>query len=354
MKILFLADALSYHTQRWVNYFVGKGHLCFLATLERGIKTKAAEYLIPSPHLPNFLKYPLTLPPVKNLVKQIEPDLINAHFIPSYGLLGARLKFHPLAISTWGSDVLISPGKSWLHRKRAEYVLKKADLVTTDAHFTATVIHQLGVERDKIIQSPMGVEGSLLNPVNREKKSYWTVLSNRKLEPLYDVETFIRAIPVVLSRTKKEIRFIVLGSGSQGERLINLAHRLKIEDHIEFKGVVSRQMLEQTYRDSDIYISTSKSDSTSVSLLEAMSLGLIPIVTDIPGNREWIKDLDNGFLFPVSDYANLSQKILSVLDKSPDWQILREKNQAIIGTKAVWENNMKEIEISFLRLIGKT
>jgi glycosyltransferase involved in cell wall biosynthesis len=353
MKILFLADASSYHTQRWVNYFVEKGHLCSLVTLDRGFKTKASEYLIPSLHLPNFLKYPLALPRVRNLVRLIQPDLINAHFIPSYGFIGARLRFHPLTISTWGSDVLISPSKSWLHRKRAEYVLKKADLVTTDAHFTAVVIQQLGVERDKITQSPMGVEGSLLNPVNREKKSYWTIMSNRKLEPLYDVRTFIRAIPRVLSQTEKAVKFIVLGSGSQKGKLINLARRLKIENHIEFKGVVSREILEQTYRDSDIYISTSKSDSTSVSLLEAMSLGLIPIVTDIPGNREWIKDLDNGYLFPVSDFANLAQKILLVLDKSSQWPTLRDKNRAIISARAVWENNMKEIEMSFLRLIGK-
>jgi glycosyltransferase involved in cell wall biosynthesis len=353
MKILFLADALSYHTQRWVNYFVGKGHLCFLVTLDRGLKTGATEYLIPSPSLPNFIRYPLALPRVRNLVKQIQPDLINAHFIPSYGLHGAKLKFHPLVISTWGSDVLISPGKSYLHRKRAEYILNKADLVTADAHFTAETIHHLGVERDKIIQSPMGVDSSLLNPVIKEKKSYWTIMSNRKLESLYDVTTFIRAIPLVLSQTGREIRFIVLGNGSQRERLMSLAHQLNIENKVDFRGVISREMLLRIYRESDIYVSTSKSDSTSVSLLEAMNFGSIPVVTDIPGNREWIEDGNNGFLFPTSDYKTLTERIIHLIDGSADYAGIREKNHSIIQKRAVWENNMQVIEESFLKLVNR-
>jgi glycosyltransferase involved in cell wall biosynthesis len=353
MKILFLSDALSYHTQRWVNYFVGKGHLCFLATLDRGLKTKATEYLIPSPKLPNFMRYPLALPRVRNLVKQIQPDLINAHYIPSYGLLGAKLKFHPLVISTWGSDVLISPSKSWLHRKRTMYVLEKADLVTTDAHFTSEAIYRLGVEREKVIQSPMGVERNLLSPQKREEKQYWVIMSNRKLEPLYDVVTFIKAIPLVLNRTEREIKFLVLGNGSQKGDVMNLARRLQIENRIEFKGVVSREMLMRTYEESDIYVSTSKSDSTSVSLLEAMSFGSIPVVTDIPGNREWIEDGVNGFIFPISDYKTLSERIVHLIDGSADYTGIREKNRSIIQKRAVWENNMQVIEESFCRLVNR-
>lgn len=40
----------------------------------------------------------------------------------------------------------------------------------------------------------------------------------------------------------------------------------------------------------DVFISIPSSDSTSVSLLEAMCCGLFPIVSDLPANREWIHD----------------------------------------------------------------
>ena len=353
MRILFLADAKSYHTQRWVDYFVGCGYQCYLITLDRGLETKAEEFIIPSLVLPNFLKYPLSLHRVKEVISRIKPDLINAHYIPSYGFIGARLKFHPLVVSTWGSDVLISPHKSWLHKQRTKYVLKKADLVTTDARFTGEAILKLGVDIGKVVVSPMGVERNLFGPVVRAEKPYLTILSNRKLESLYDVPTLLKAIPLTTKEAKRRVKFVILGEGSRKKDLVILAKELGIEDSLEFKGTVSREMLIQYYRDADIYVSTSRSDSTSVSLLEAMSFGLIPVVTDIPGNKEWIDHQKNGFLFPRSDHESLARQIVYIINEFNGWSFFRVKNQSIIHQRGTWEDNMKVIEAKFRQLIDK-
>jgi glycosyltransferase involved in cell wall biosynthesis len=350
MKILFLSDAGSYHTQRWVNYFVEQQYRCFLISLEKGFPTKAEEFLIPAKPLPNFLRYPLSLPRIKRLVKGIDPDLVNAHFVPNYGLIGALLGARPLVISTWGSDVLISPGKSWLHKLRAEYVLKRADLVTTDASVSARAVWQLGVPKEKVITYPMGVKRNLTGRQDKKEKPYLLVTSNRKLEPIYDLATLVRAIPLVIQQTRRDARFVIIGDGSQRNHLLNLAVKLKVESHLEFKGIVPPEELMEYYRDSDIYVSTSLSDSTSVSLLEAMNFGLIPIVTDIPGNKEWIEDGKNGFLFPQSDHKALAERIVLAISEPARWPDFRERNQAIIKGRAIWEDNMKAIEAEFLRI----
>ena len=126
MKFLFLSDASSFHTKRWVNYFVDKGNECYLASLERGQGTKATEIFISPKTEVSFLKYIFALSEIKNLIQNINPDLVNAHFVPNYGLLGALSKRKPLVVSTWGSDILISPKKSPFHRLRAKYVLRFA------------------------------------------------------------------------------------------------------------------------------------------------------------------------------------------------------------------------------------
>jgi glycosyltransferase involved in cell wall biosynthesis len=352
MRILFLSDARTYHTHRWVNYFADRGHSCFLVTLDRGFETKAEEFFFPSKILPNYLKYPLAALRIKGLLGKIKPDLVNAHFVPSYGLTGALLKFHPLVVSTWGSDVLISPTKSWLHKKRARYVLGKADLVTADAQVSAQAIYRLGVEKNRVAVSPMGIEKALLGQSQKGEKKQVLVLSNRKLEPLYDVVTLIKAIPLVIRQIQREIRFIILGEGSQKNRLLNLAIKLKVETHLEFRGIVSREQLLNTYRDSDIFVSPSLSDSSSVSLLEAMSFGLIPLVTDIPGNREWIQDDKNGYLFPKSNPEILAQKMVYAIDHSDRWSDFRRENHGIIESRAIWEDNMKSIENRFKQLVS--
>ncbi len=323
-----------------------------MITLDKGFDTKAEEFFIQTKSLPNFLKYLLSMPRIKRIVGKIKPDLVNAHFVPNYGLIGALLKTHPLVISTWGSDVLISPQKSWLHKKRAEYILRKADLVTTDAIVSAQAVYQLGVERGKVLVSPMGVEKRLLSRQKKEKKSTLLILSNRRLEPLYDVATLLKAIPLVIKQAQKEVRFVILGQGSQKNKLIRLAKELKVESYVELKGIVSKRTLLKYYQDSDIYISTALSDSTSVSLLEAMNFGLIPIVTDIPGNREWIGDRKNGFLFPASNYKILAEKITYVINEFIHWADFRKRNASIIRSKAVWEDNMKVIEDRFFQLVN--
>ena len=345
-----MADAKTYHTQRWVNYFVGAGHRCFLITLDRGFPTQAEEFTIGARILPNFLRYPLSTIRTKSLLELIKPDLVNAHFVPSYGLVGALSKFHPLVVSTWGSDVLISPARSWLHKRRAQYVLRRADLVTADANVTAQAACDLGVDADRMVVSPLGIERALLGRSGKEEKSRMLILSNRRLEPLYDVATLVKAIPQVMKRSKRELRFVILGEGSQKSRLLGLAIKLGVEAHLGFKGIVSRELLLELYRESDVYVSTSLSDSTSVSLLEAMNFGLIPTVTDIPGNREWIQDGNNGFLFPASNPEALAEKIIYAIEHSEVWSGFRGKNQEIIQNRAVWENNMKIIEDRFKRL----
>jgi glycosyltransferase involved in cell wall biosynthesis len=361
MKILFLSNAQSHHTKRWVDYFAGRGHKCFLISLEKGEQTKAEEFFINSKSFPSFLKYPLSVRKVKEIAKKIKPDLTNAHFVTNYGLMGALSGQRPLAVSTWGSDILISPQKSFLHKLRAKYVLNEADLITTDAKVLTRAILDLGIKGKKIIESPMGVDGNLISAYEKrwldssypQEKKKLTILSNRRLEHIYDVMTLIKAVPEVIKQVQKLVKFTIVGEGSEKSRLIQLTRNLKVEEYVEFKGELSGKDLMDCYKDSDIYISTSLSDSTSVSLLEAMALGLIPIVTDIPGNREWIEDKKNGFLFPISDHQSLAKKNIYAINEFTDWTFVREKNIFLIKKKAIWEDNMRVVEKEFLGLVGQ-
>jgi len=357
MRFLFLSNAKSFHTKKWVNYFVKKGYESYLISLEKSQGTKAFEIFISPKTKYPFIKYLLALPEIKNLIRKINPDLVNAHFIPNYGLLGALSKRKPLVVSVWGSDVLISPRKSFLHKLRTKYVLSRADLVTCDGINLVQELSKLGIENERIVYAPMGVEHKLLKERSAyggfEDKEEIILLSLRSLEPVYDLKTLIKAIALIIEKTHKKVKLWIIGEGSQKEELSRLSLNLGIEKKIEFKGYISREELEELFQKADIYISTSLSDSTSVSLLEAMASGLLPVVSDIPGNREWIKDGENGFLFPAKDFQALAQKIFWVMNNFKEIDKVREENQKIIGEKALWEENMKTIEGRFLKLLKR-
>jgi glycosyltransferase involved in cell wall biosynthesis len=354
MKLLFLSDASSFHTKRWVNYFVDKGYECYLASLEKSIGTKASETFISPKSKYPLLKYILALPEIKDFIRQTNPDLLNAHFIPNYGLLGALSKRRPFMISAWGSDILLSPKKSLFHRLRVKYVLSKADLVTCDGTNLSKELVELGVPEEKIILAPMGIEQRLLieRKNDFEKKEDIIILSTRGFEPIYDLKTLIQAVPLIIQKVNKKVKLWITGMGSQEQELKKLSSKLGIEKYVEFKGYVTREDLEELFQKADIYVSTSLSDSTSVSLLEAMASGLVLLVTDIPGNREWIEDGKNGFLFPSGNYHALAEKIIWILNDFKEIEKLRAENQKIIHEKALWEKNMAFVEKRFLELFN--
>ena len=96
--------------------------------------------------------------------------------------------------------------------------------------------------------------------------------------------------------------------------------------------------------EADIYVSTSLHDGTSVSLLEAMAAGVFPIVTDIPANREWITDGENGFLIPKDRETLLASRIIDAIHDKPLLEESQRKNRLAVEEKAFWPRNIRRIK----------
>jgi glycosyltransferase involved in cell wall biosynthesis len=354
MKIVFLGDARSIHFARWVRYFAERGHQ---------VHTWSAEP--PAEDLPNFLRleprfhwrpllYPSLASSVKKKLTEIGPDLVNAHFVPNYGFLAALAGRRPLVISTWGSDVLISPRKSFLHKWRAQWALSKAKLVTADARVSAVELLYLKVNKDNILVRPFGVPRMLFERGEAkvfEKKKELTIFSCRQLEKLYDVETLLLALKRL--KDKPNWRALILGTGSQRRALEKLGRKLGLQDRVSFLGQLPRADYERLMLSSDLYVSTALSDSTSVSLLEAMASKLACVVTEIPGNGEWIRVMENGLTF-VPKQPKMLAFLLEKLADDFDLRIaLANRAPEAVRQKGIWEENMAEVEAAFLKLVKK-
>lgn len=354
MKIIFLGDARSIHFARWVRYFAERGHQVHVWSAEP-----------PAEDLPNFLRleprfhwrpllYPSLASSVKKKLTEIGPDLVNAHFVPNYGFLAALAGRRPLAISTWGSDVLISPRKSFLHKWRAQWALSKAKLVTADARVSAVELLYLKVNKDNILVRPFGVPRMLFERGEAkvfEKKKELTIFSCRQLEKLYDVETLLLALERL--KNKPNWRALILGTGSQRRRLEKRSQELGLASRVSFFGKVPLADYQRLLLTSDIYVSTALSDSTSVSLLEAMASRLACVVTEIPGNSEWITVMENGLTFVPKHNEMLAFLLNKLLDDEELRLRLSEQAPERVGKKGIWDENMADVEEAFLKLAGQ-
>jgi glycosyltransferase involved in cell wall biosynthesis len=355
MKILFLGDGRSIHLQRWIGCFNQQGDETCLATLEQpGHRVAETFYIRPKSRL-NFVKYFLATGEIRKITEKIKPDLINAHFVPNYGLIGVRLGFKPVVVSVWGSDILVSAQKSLLHRRRASWVLKKADWLTSDSAYMTEEMIKLGADRQEISIFPMGPAQIFLN-IPRKKlkeKQELTVISTRRLEPVYNLQLLIMAIPIVISRIQQKMKFIIVGEGAQRKELEYLVASQNLSDIVKFTGGVSEEELVRLLATADIYISTSVSDSTSVSLLEAFACGLIPIVTDIPGNREWVENGVNGFLVPNDEPEALAQRIIEVCNDFTAKQNIVDYNRRLVEQRADFYSHLSVLRRKFTELTDR-
>lgn len=354
MKICYLANAGSIHTQRWAQHFERRGNHVTVISFQPGVIDKIRVVQLGPITSRRRLDMLLHLGRIRALVREIAPDILHAHYATSYGLCGALAGRHPLVITAWGSDVLITPEASWVYRQMVRFALSRADLVTSMAEHMTRHLEERGyAAADKIVTLPFGVDTAVFNPSQRIRPhgdEPALVVSTRRLDTGLEVDTFIRAIPKVLN-ARPDTRFLVVGDGPLRPQLEQLAADLGVATCTEFRGHISQCRMPVLLGGADVFVSTAPSDGNNVSLNEAMACGAFPVVTDIPANRAWIAHGQNGLNFPPRDADQLAAAIIEAL-RRPEWrQGVMARNWAIVCAKASWSHSMAEMERYYGQLL---
>lgn len=370
MKICYLGSLGSTHTERWMRYFAEAGHEVHLITSSKPSGDSIGNVTLHilkrfGPQM-RIISYLINLAPkviqFKRLIKNINPDIIHAHYIMDITLLGAISRFHPFVVTAWGSDVLIAPKESKISRWIAKYVLKRADLITCDAEHIREPLIELGAAPQRISIVHFGTDTREFNPGQRDKK-FWeklgifdspTIISLRRLEPIYDIESLITAAPLVLKEVP-QAKFVIGSKGSQEVKLRELAKSLGISDSVTFAGYIPDDELPRYMASADIYVSTSLSDAgLAASTAQAMACGVPVIITDFGDNRKWVEDGVNGFIIPLKSPEALASKIIYILQNKDVGRRFGQINRRIIEERNNWEKEMGKMGKLYEELIERT
>ncbi len=321
MRVALLGNAAALHTRRWARGLAAAGATVRVFSLEdpaadaawpaeQGIEASLDVVRLPAPAWPAALRYPAVRAAMARAVDGFAPDLVEAHFVPNYGLLGALVGRGPLVVHAWGSDLLRSPARSPLHAARARFVLSRADLVVVDAATLAAAARALGATEGQLVVAPWGADLErfpLGPPVDAPH-----VVSLRQLEPLYDVSTLIDALPQVRAAVPG-LSVTIAGDGPEAAALRAQAAARGVGGIVRFVGRLPHAELPALLARAAVSVSCARSDSTSIALLETMAAGVTPVVTDLPGNREWIDDRVHGRLVPAGDSVALAAALVETL-----------------------------------------
>ena len=349
MKILFTGDASSIHIKKWIDYFLQRKYeievISFLPAKIEGAKVHWINAGRVSPYKTN-IKYLLKLPKIAKLKSKIKPDIVIAHYATSYGFISSLL-FSKFILVVHGTDIKVTSKRNILFRFLTQFVLKRAALIFSVAQHMSDDIIKMGIPSDKIFTIQYGVDRTKFFKDQKNKYQYHCI-STRSLRKNSNIDKIIKAISILKSQNKN-IKLLIVGDGPEREYLKNLVNELEIGENVTFTGNISQEELSQFLRQSEIYISMTNSDGSSLSLLEAMISGNIPLVSDNAANREWINDGENGFIISKNE-KNIANKINNILnmDRAKKEAIIK-KASATVMEKGIYQKNMPLIEENILK-----
>ena len=239
-----------------------------------------------------------TLPRLALWLRRVRPDWVHAHYLTSHGTLAwlaMRLFGAPgrLVGSAWGSDVLVTPQRGAAWRWVTSKVLGACAVTTSDSQVMAARMRELGAR--EVMVFPFGLEAM---PPLPDAKDEWQFFANRGLEPVYAPE---RVLAQFVALAGAEGRLVVANDGSLRPALVRQAAALGVADRVDFVGRLDATAQALAYARARWYLSLPGSDSVSVSVLEAMAHGCVPILSDLPANRELVRDGVNGLIVPDND-----------------------------------------------------
>ena len=365
MKIIYFSLDYTPHDQRFLTALAGSTHEVHYVRLQRGnrqtedrpVPARIQQVQWAGGRKPfEWRDLPRLALDFRRLVRQIKPDLIHAGPIQTCAFIAVLSGFRPILSMSWGFDLMkdVERGRWW--RFATRYTLKRSSYFTSDANVTRDRAVAFGMDPARTVVFPWGVDLAHFSPEPREKpvgqQAGFTLLCNRSWEANYGVDVLARAF-VKVAQIHPEVSLLLLAGGSQGPAIRQILSNGGVLEQVTFAGQITQKDLPRFYQMSDLYISPSHVDGSSVSLMEALACGLPCLVSDIPANQEWVREGENGWLFPDGDAGVLASKILSAIENRAALPAIGQHARGTAEEKADWPKNVLKLLAAYNAAVEK-
>ena len=356
MKILLLSGASSIHTIRWANGLVAAGCDVLLVTQQplcQEIDARVQLRKLPMLGAAGYYLHPWKL---RQIVKQFQPDIVNAHYASGYGTLSRLAGCHPVLLNVWGSDVYDFPQKSGMHKKIIIKNLRAADAVASTSRCMLEETRKYLPPAAKTHVIPFGVDTQNFE-VGRVrdngKNSEIVIGTVKKLEHKYGIDTLLHAFKILFdwfteqreSGSLPNLILRIVGYGRDEAKLKDLAAELGIRDHVVFVGKVANEAVPGELAKMDIFAALSRlnSESFGVSVVEAGAAGLPSVVSDVDGFKEVVIHKKTGIIVPREDPRATAEALKELITSPELMNTLGLDAEEHVKKRYEWQRNVEEM-----------
>jgi glycosyltransferase involved in cell wall biosynthesis len=135
-----------------------------------------------------------------------------------------------------------------------------------------------------------------------------------RLAPVKNYQILIEAIFIIKQKYNKNICLSIAGSGIMHKELSSLIKDYNMENYINLLGDVNRKDIPKYLSTLDIYVQTSISEGSPLTIKEAMASALPIVSTNVGGIPELINDGDSGLLIESKNNSALIEALLKLIE----------------------------------------
>ncbi len=349
MRILYCSQDYSPHDHRFLSALSKTEHQIYWLRLED--RSRNLEMREPPGNIHtvtwrvgnekvHWWQYPDLVGKFRNVLKEIQPDLVHAGPIQPVSILPAMAGFHPLVSMSWGFDMLQDADRNRFWKWATKYVLKRTDRLFCDCQTVKKKAVAWSFPEKRVTVFPWGVDLSMFKAAAKPEKpgNELVLLSTRSWEPRYGMDVALKGFALAV-RENPNLHLIMLSGGSQADWVQNFIRENRLEQNIELRGQINNETLVDIYHSAHVYLSASHVDGSSVALMEALACGTPALVSDIPSNLEWVSNGVEGWVFKDGNAADLARAILHIASHPEMLSAASINARKIAEKKADWKKN---------------
>lgn len=278
--------------------------------------------VIPSKAVPSILgKSTIEVAELQREVDAFEPDVIHVHLFEAL-MVVSHLRHTAHLVVHFHDNMPQFENFSWrtlFIKKRVTNFLEKRLILKSLKQHQVTFIgiseHTIGYMEKVLPKNAQIVK--LLNAIDPQR--FYVPPESPRANELTMIGSLVPkknqqlAIHVVADLIKRgiDVQLNLLGEGSEREQLEEVAQQLNLAEYIFFQGNVDDP--ERFLKNSVLYIHTARYEPFGLVILEAMAAGLPVICTDGGGNRDLIRNGENGFILDTENPEEFADKIEHLL-----------------------------------------
>lgn len=242
------------------------------------------------------------------ILKNKKPDILHCFLFAGniIGRIAGKLAGVKVIISSQRSE---DKWRKWYHWLIDRITVRWADLIISNSYAGKKVLVEKGkIPAEKIKVIPNGIK--IISGEKRKEKKELIVGTVGNLKKAKGHIYLIKAAIRVL-KNFPEVKFVLIGEGGLKNFLMEKVEEAGIKKNFIFTGFIPEVI--EYVKEFDVFVFTSLWEGCPVSLLEAMSMGVVPVsfgVGDIP---YIVGDGREGFIVPPYDYVELARRIEMLL-----------------------------------------